>query len=275
MIYSVIMSKVTIFLAIMMIMSLAQAEVYLDEIGSASLDDAVAMRMPNINMQFMNSSYNFKSAYDVSENFTLELQNLTSAADISLFSIRFMQPVAHLARYDQINPDQSGCASYQSGRLPLGEYILLAKQANQSSYRIQLPILVQDELLMDAPENLTAGQILPVNLVRAGNLSSHALGCLFMPLEDYDRINVTFMQNLSINLGSRSTSLSRISQEEVMKVLTILPENSAIAMESEASNQTSLSLITEESWEKGDYMLLAASYSLQGISLAQKIVKVD
>jgi hypothetical protein len=95
-----------------------------------------------------------------------------------------------------------------------------------------------------------------------------------MPLRDYDRINVTFMQNLRINIGNLSASLGGISPEEVMKVLAIFPRNCAVAVDSEAENQTNLKLITEDDWEKGDYMLLGASYSQQGISLVQKVVEV-
>lgn len=262
-------------MAIMTTIALAQAEVPLGEFGSASLDDGMIMRMPNIIIEFMNSSFNFRTAYDVGENFTLELQNLTDAADISLYSIHFRQNPAQLAQFDLIEPDQSGSASYRSGQLARGEYVLLAKEANQSFYMIQLPILVQDELLLDAPSNLTAGQALAVNLSRAGNLSSHAVGCLLMPLKDYDRINVTLTQNLSINVGNLSASLGRISSEEVMKVLTIFPESCTIAMEEQAGNHTRLSLITEESWLKAEYMLLGVSYSPQGISLAQKVVTVE
>lgn len=264
-----------IFLAIMITIAVAQAEVYLDEMRSASLDDATAIRMPNITIEFMNISYNFRTAYDVGGNFYLELHNLTSAANISLFSIHFRQPPAQLAQYDLINPDQSSSASYRSEGLPLGEYLLLAKETNQSSYRILLPILVQDELLMDVPDNLTAGQALALSLKRSGNLTNHAVGCLFMPLRDYDRINVTFMQNLRINIGNLSASLGGVSPEEVMKVLAIFPRNCAVAVDSEADNQTNLKLITEEDWEKGDYMLLGASYSQQGISLVQKVVEVQ
>ena len=269
------MSKIMIYLAIMITIAVAQAEVYLDEMGSASLDDAAAIRMPNITIEFMNSSYNFRTAYDVGENFYLELHNLTSAADISLFSIHFRQPSAQLVRQDLIYPDKSGFASYRSKGLPLGEYLLLAKETNQSSYRIRLPILVQDELSIDVPDNLAAGQVLALSLRRSGNLSNHAVGCLLMPLKDYDRINVTFMQNLSINIGNLSTSLGGVSPQEVMKVLAIFPRNCTVAVDSEAGNQTSLSLITEESWEKGDYMLLGASYSQQGISLVQKVIEVQ
>jgi hypothetical protein len=267
------MSKVKICLAIMMTMALAQADVSIDQIGSASLDDASIIRIPNIIIESMDSSFNFRTAYDVGENFTLDLKNLTATANISLFSLHFRQNPAQLFRSDLINPDQSGSASYKSGRLPRGGYMLLAKESNQS-YRVQLPILVQDELLMDAPENLTAGQVLAVNLGRAGNLSSHAVGCLFMPLQDYDQINVTLGQNLSINIGNLSASLGRISTEELMKVLAIFPGSCTIAMEEQADSQTTLSLITEEDWVKGEYMLLGASYTPQGMSLAQKIVKV-
>lgn len=269
------MIKIMIYLAIMITMAVAQAEVYLDEMGSASLDDATIIRMPNITIEFMNSSYNFTAAYDVGENFYLELHNLTSAADISLFSIHFRQPPAQLARHALIIPDQSGFASYRSDGLPSGEYLLLVTETNQSSYRIRLPILVQDELHIDVPDKLTAGQALALSLRRSGNLSNHAVGCLFMPLRDYDRINVTFMKNLRINIGNLSASLGGVSPEEVMKVLAIFPRNCAVAVDSEADSQTKLNLITEEDWEKGDYMLLGASYSQQSISLVQKVIEVQ
>lgn len=268
------MRRLLICLALAVTVALAQPDASLRESGAAHLDDAAALVLPNTAIEFMNSGYSFKTLYEIGDSFALELQNLTASVDVSLYSIHLGRAGAELFRKELINPDERGSGSFQPGPLPRGEYILLAKDTKQSSVLVQLPLLVQDELIMNAPENLTAGQILNVGLVRAGNPTNHAVGCLLLPVRDYNQINVTIAENLMINKGNLSADIKGITSEQVMQILPLFPENCAIAMESEAASPSSLSLITEEGWEKGDYMLLGASYSPQGICLAQKAVEI-
>jgi hypothetical protein len=269
------MRRLLICLALVVTVALAQPEASLQESGAVHLDDAAALTLPNTAIEFMNSGYGFKTLYKIGDSFALKLLNLTASADVSLYSIHLGHPGAELFRNELINPDESGSASFRPGPLPRGEYILLAKDTKQSSVLAQLPLLVQDELTMNSPENLTAGQVLNVGLVRAGNPTNHAVGCLLLPERDYNKINVTIAESLIINKGNLSADIGGITSEQVMQILPLFPENCAIAMESEATSPSNLSLITEKGWERGDYMLLGASYSPQGISLAQKVVEIQ
>ena len=85
--------------------------------------------------------------------------------------------------------------------------------------------------------------------------------------------------NTTISLGSNSAEISgmpRISYDFILSLLSVLPENSALATLNSTNPRVGLTFITDPSWKKGDYLLNTVVYS-QGklIGLNQSTIEVE
>jgi methanogen extracellular protein (TIGR04279 family) len=61
-----------------------------------------------------------------------------------------------------------------------------------------------------------------------------------------------------------------------MNILTMLPQNSGIAMQESAEQSVELYILTDSTWAKGEYILTCAVYSQNDglVGLEQGIVEV-
>ncbi len=63
------------------------------------------------------------------------------------------------------------------------------------------------------------------------------------------------------NSSMQVQGMPGISTDLLMKILYMLPQNSAVAMQESAEQNVELYLFTDPAWEKGEYILTCAVYS--------------
>ncbi len=89
-----------------------------------------------------------------------------------------------------------------------------------------------------------------------------------IPKKDYDRSSLSIAtdsttENLSFsiaidNRSMQTSGMPSISTDFLMRILMLLPENSAASIEASTKPETEFYLITDPSWEKGNYTLTCA-----------------
>jgi methanogen extracellular protein (TIGR04279 family) len=169
----------------------------------------------------------------------------------------------------QIRLNGTGDAALQMRGLPMGLYTLYLLDSLNRTVLTAAPILItRGELEVDLPENLSAGQILPVKLNASGSAGSYTLAALMLPLDSYSsaalwlngwgtRANLTARLTIS-NQSLELTGEPEGSEQLLNQILSILPEESSAAVQESERPRAELYLLTDPDWHRGEYMLLCA-----------------
>jgi hypothetical protein len=270
------MSKLAILLVIIAL-AISQGTLCSEEINQEplQLEGASILKLPNTSIQFMSSSYSFQTIHYLQDNQGLagQVRGLSTMGEIFLFPLSFAQPRPISLKHRIIAPDKSGNMSFSLGNVPDGAYIMLAKERKQSAPLAIVPLIVQKKLSISAPERLSLGNFLVVKL-QAEDDANYTMGAILMPLRDYNLTSISIAENLTISREEISVNLNKPSPKALMDLLPIIPEQGTLAIEPQAGNQSTLSLITDAKWQKGQYILLCAAYGQKGISIAQKFIEL-
>jgi methanogen extracellular protein (TIGR04279 family) len=151
---------------------------------------------------------------------------------------------------------------------------------NNSVILSALPLLISKaELTPQMPDNIKAGDFmqLRVNIsalnnesISQSNNNSRIFAAIMISRKDYENASLKLDTNGTMEsrkstliLGDKSMQiqLSNISSEQLMPLLYLLPENSAIGIQESKESWADILLITDENWDKGSYILTYAVYS--------------
>jgi methanogen extracellular protein (TIGR04279 family) len=177
-------------------------------------------------------------------------------------------------------------ASFTLDGLPAGMYTAYVFDENSSAMLSATPLLVtMADLTLQMPTNITAGDYakLKVNMSLAegrgayqSNNQSRVFAAIMISCRDYENTSLHIASNntegsLNSTLSLKDKSMQMqglpvISSDLLMKVLYLLPMNSAVGMQESNESGTEILLITDREWEKGSYILTCGVYS-PGIGL--------
>ena len=176
--------------------------------------------------------------------------------------------------------NRSGDASFALNGLSSGIYTIFIMDENNSVVLSALPLLISKaELTLQMPDNIKAGDFmqLRVNIstlnnqsISQSNNSSRIFAAIMISRKDYENASLKLDTNgtkeslkSTLTLGDKSMQiqLSNISSEQLMPLLYLLPENSAIGIQESKESWADILLITDENWDKGSYILTYAVYS--------------
>lgn len=195
----------------------------------------------------------------------------------------------------QIRLNETGDARYTLEGASSGLYTIKAVDALNSTVLAATPTLIaKGEIVMNYSSEIAPGDILPVEietLPTLGNKNeneseSRVYGAIMIPSQDYDTARISLAVNdtvesliTTIALGNSSTrvqGLPEVSSALLMNILTLLPQNSGIAMQESAKQNVELYILTDTTWAKGEYILTCAVYSQKDglIGMGQGIVEV-
>jgi methanogen extracellular protein (TIGR04279 family) len=171
-----------------------------------------------------------------------------------------------------IRLNASGDASFSLAGLPDGVYIISMTDEHNSTLLSASPLLVTiGELSIDAPRNLPAGDPISMTIKTPGGKEDKIYAAIMISKQDYDSAKLEISTNntsqgllTSIFLGNESRQiqgLPAVSSQFLMGMLPILPQNSAIAMQESNESEAKLVLITDNTWQKGSYILTSAVYA--------------
>lgn len=174
----------------------------------------------------------------------------------------------------QIRLNSTGDGRFALEGAPSGLYTIKAVDDLNSTVIATTPALIaKGEIAMDFPSRIKAGDILQLDIETPsawGNVSK-IFGAIMVYGQDYEtaKINLTANDTVdslqtTIAIGDKSMQVNgmpRVSTELLMNLLTILPQNSAIAMQESTSEKVELYLFTDPALSKGEYVLTCAVYA--------------
>ena len=170
-----------------------------------------------------------------------------------------------------------------------GMYSLNFIEENNSSVLIAMPLLITEgQTILQMPSIVKEEEPfiqVKMNTTAPGNQSKF-FAAIMISRKDYENASLSIAKNettnnldLTLSLGSKSLQIQgppKISSQLLMNLLPLLPANSAVGLQESTQPGVELILLTDKSWEKGEYILTGGIYSpgkgLLGIK--QSVVEV-
>jgi methanogen extracellular protein (TIGR04279 family) len=210
-----------------------------------------------------------------------------SGFNISEFLNGSFVPSKAVTNEASVTLNRTGDAQFDIAGVQSGVYTLYIVDENSSAVLSQLPLLITSQSIsIDSSSKVSAGEPLKVtvNTSGTGNLTRY-YGAVMVSLKEYEgiRLNMTSSDgrnlNSTIELGNRSMQvqgLPSLSLAFVMKLLPMLPQDSAVGMQDSTKPGAEFYLITDPNWERGDYILTCVVYSpgMGILGMGQKEVEV-
>ncbi len=180
-------------------------------------------------------------------------------------------------------------ASDRTAERRSGFYSLYALDGNRSSIApAQAFIFTEGEAVLQMEDSIPSeNEFIKINLsTGTEDNRSKIFAAAIMPRKEYDNATMRLVANeskawpvVALSIGTRSTEIEinpATAQDQLMSMISLLPDNSAISMQEATLSAVELIFLTDGSWVKGEYVIVCAIYSpevgLQG--LKQKIVEV-
>jgi methanogen extracellular protein (TIGR04279 family) len=173
-----------------------------------------------------------------------------------------------------IRLNDTGDARFAIQGVPSGLYTITVADTLNSTIIAATPALVAEgEIATNFPSEVEAGDMLRLGIETPqewGN-ESKFYGAIMVSSRDYATAGLNLTTNgteesllSTIAMGNSSMQiqgLPRVSTDLLMKILYVLPQNSAVAMQESTGQNVELYLFTDPAWEKGEYILTSAVYS--------------
>ncbi|WP_348305089.1 hypothetical protein [Methanothrix sp.] len=180
-------------------------------------------------------------------------------------------------------------ASDRTAERRSGLYALYALDGNRSSIApAQAFILTEGAAVLQMEDSIPSeNEFIKINLSTGmEDNRTKIFAAAIMPRKEYDNATMRLVANesktwpvVALSIGNRSTEIEvnpATAQDQLMGMISLLPDNSAISMQEAAQSSVDLIFLTDGSWVKGEYVIVCAIYSpevgLKG--LKQKIVEV-
>lgn len=171
-----------------------------------------------------------------------------------------------------VSLNATGSASFSIPGVPDGIYIISMTDYRNSTLLAASPLIVtKGDLSIDAPENLTAGDPMTLTVKTQSSEVNKTYAAVMISKKDYNSGRLDISTNntsksliTTMSLGNESKQiqgLPTLSMPFLMNMLYILPQNSAIAVQQSKEPEAKLILLTDNTWEKGTYILILAVYA--------------
>ena len=171
-----------------------------------------------------------------------------------------------------VSLNATGSASFSIPGVPDGIYIISMTDYRNSTLLAASPLIVtKGDLSIDAPENLTAGDPMTLTVKTQSSEVNKTYAAVMISKKDYNSGRLDISTNntsksliTTMSLGNESKQiqgLPTLSMPFLMNMLYILPQNSALAVQQSKEPEAKLILLTDNTWEKGTYILILAVYA--------------
>jgi methanogen extracellular protein (TIGR04279 family) len=193
-----------------------------------------------------------------------------------------------LLGFSALSFNRTGKANFTLPGMPPGLFALVAVNMSKLAVQFALPILVANgRISAESVDNVSAGDVLKVNIkVLSGQENvSREYGAALASWTDYTGARINMKSNGSksgmtskISIGNESLEIQgepKISKNLVEKLLLILPQDSALALEESNRTESEINLLTDVAWKPGRYVLTCGVYSSKGLDgISQKIIEM-
>lgn len=213
-----------------------------------------------------------------------------SSFSVSEFLNSSFTPANIRSEESYVSLNSTGDAHFTITGISSGTYTLTLCVVDglNSTVLSALPLIVTaQDASIDSQTKVIAGGALKVTvkMPQQPREFKRYYGAVMVSRKDYEGIRLDIISNAgkslssTIALGNRSTQiqgLPSLSTNLLMKMFSMLPQNSAVAMQESTKPEAEFYLITDPEWERGNYILTCVIYSSgKGIlGLCQKAVEV-
>ncbi|MCJ7444368.1 MAG: hypothetical protein MUO26_07560 [Methanotrichaceae archaeon] len=235
----------------------------------------IVVNTPNANWTFTSGEYPIFETQNLSG--TVEGPNDLAGSTINFcpgsFDIKnlFDKPKSSTKSCWPVKLNDSSIGSFSIPGINGGFYLLNITDENKSASISIMPLVVTFEnLTVNITEEIRSGDSISAKVSTssvAGNNSYFA--AILVPRQDYVNSKIVVSGNSSANLltnisiGNKSAQidgLPRLSSDLIYGLMSILPSNSTAAFQESNQSEIDFFMITDSSWEKGEYILTTAVY---------------
>jgi hypothetical protein len=227
----------------------------------------------------------FSSSHDCNGSRIITKSKITvcvSPFNISAYLAGFPEG-GHLAGIDCIETivaetvvesNDSNAANFMISKKPAGMYTLYVLDENKSNLISKQPFLITEgEIVLKMDQIVASSEPfirIKMNTTAFKNQSKF-FAAFLIPREDYDNVSLSLAENrttggsdLNLSLGSKSLQMYgslRVSSDLLTNLLPLLPQGSAVGLQESTQPGVDLILMTDQPWEKGQYVLICGIYS--------------
>ena len=203
-----------------------------------------------------------------------------------LFNLSASSKNLELLGFSAVSLNRTGKANITLPGMPPGLYALVAVDLSKLAVQSAVPMLVaNDQISVESADSFKAGDNLEVRikvLSGHGNISRD-YGAALSSWTEYKGARIDMKSTRSgmistISIGNESLEIQgepKISRNLMEKLLPILPQDSAFAMEKSNKTESEICLLTDATWKPGKYVLTCGAYSSKGLDgISQKIIEI-
>lgn len=173
-----------------------------------------------------------------------------------------------------VGSNDSNAAIFEISKKPAGMYALYIFDENNSTLLSKQPFLITEGEIVLKMDYIVAS-LEPFIRIKMNSTvfknQSKFFATFMIPREDYDNVSLSLAENrttgssdLNLSLGSKSLQIygsPRVSSDLLMNLLPLLPKGSAVGLQESTQPGVDLILMTDQPWEKGQYVLTCSIYS--------------
>jgi len=185
--------------------------------------------------------------------------------------------------------NRTGKGHFTLPGMPPGLYALVVTNLSSLAVTTALPMLITNDLIsMESPDRVKSGDSLKVKIrvLQGQRNASRKYAAVLVSWADYKAIGIRISSNGSkfgttseICIGNESLEVlgePKISQSLVEKLLPIIPQDSAVALDESNKTESEVYLLTDSGWKPGRYVLTCGVYSNMGLDgIGQKIIEAS
>jgi hypothetical protein len=262
-----------------------------------NLEGTHAIRMPHLSIG-TNWTYPYAKIPVLRENQSIQgsIPSYENGSAVKICISHFV--VSEILSPDQVIMNPGNCtgqsltlnftkdANFTLAEMASGLYTLSTFDMNGTQLATLQLLVTRENLSLQLPESILAGEPLVVNANISSPNQSKIFAAVMISAEDYDNMSLSLTSNekgsgynSTLTLGDKEQNLSGltgISTDMALKLMYLLPSNSAVAMQESLQSEVELFLLTDAAWQKGDYILSCAVYSTKEglLDLKQQNIKV-
>ena len=184
--------------------------------------------------------------------------------------------------------NSTGKSRFTLPGMPPGLYGLVVANLSNLAVTTALPMLITNDLIsMESPDMVKSGESLKVKIrvLQGQSNTSRKYAAALVSWTDYETMSIKMSSNGSksgmtskISIGNESLDIlgePKISQSLVERLLPILPQDSAVALDQSNNMESEMYLLTDEAWKPGKYVLTCGAYSSKGLDgIIQKTIEM-
>jgi methanogen extracellular protein (TIGR04279 family) len=185
--------------------------------------------------------------------------------------------------------NRTGKGHFTMPGMPPGLYALVVANLSSLAVTTALPMLItNDQISIESPDKVKSGDsmLVKIRVLEGQRNVSRKYAAALVSWADYKAIGIRMSSNGSkvgmtskISIGNESLEVlgePKISQSLAEKLLPIIPQDSAVAMDESNKTESEMYLLTDSGWKPGRYVLTCGVYSNRGLDgIGQKIIEMS